>query len=71
MQIQIESTDQLTSFDGVPVRLWKGVTSDGTECFVFVHRIAVSDLQDNDQFERELIEQLPPVPRHVPLNQIL
>lgn len=70
MQLQIESTDQLTHFDGVRVRLWKGVTSSGVECFVFVHRIAVHHSADSTQFEAELKEQLPPG-RHIPLSAIL
>jgi hypothetical protein len=59
MKITIESTDQLTDFEGVPVRVWKGVTERGAECFVFVHRIAVDNSQDAAQFELELKEMLP------------
>lgn len=70
MQIQIESTDQLTSLDGVPARVWKGVTAGGVECFVFVHRIAVAKQADSSQFEKELSEQLPPG-RTFPLSAIL
>ena len=70
MQIQIEATDQLTHFDGVPVRVWKGVTAGGVECLVFVHRIAVHKDQDPTEFDRELQEQLPPG-RAFPLSAIL
>jgi hypothetical protein len=70
LQLQIESTDQLTTFNGVPVRVWKGVTASGVECLVFVHRIAVHDSADSTQFEAELKEQLPPG-RHIPLSAIL
>ena len=70
MQIQIESTDQITHMDGVPCRVWRGVTADGTECLVFVHRLAVHKAQDASQFERELTEQLPPG-RHFPLSAVL
>lgn len=70
MKIQIEATDKLTTIDGVPVRLWEGVTADGTPCKVFVHRVAVREDQDQTQFERELREQLPPG-RHLPLSAIL
>jgi hypothetical protein len=59
VKITIESTDQLTHMDGVPVRVWKGVTERGTECFVFVHRVAVRDGQ-HAEFARELNEQLEP-----------
>ena len=70
MQIQIESTDQITHFDGVPCRVWNGVTSDGVECLVFVHRVGVHKDLDNTQFEQQLKEQLPPG-RFVPLSAIL
>ena len=70
MQIQIESTDQITFMDGVPVRVWHGVTADGTACKVFVHRIAVHNAENSTQFERELSEQLPPG-RTIPLSAIL
>ena len=62
MQIQmtIETTDQIVDLDGVPVRVWKGVTASGIECLVFVHRIAVHQSNDQKQFEKELLEQSPP-----------
>lgn len=60
MQIQIESTGQLTHLDGVPVRVWEGVTAAGTKCKVFVHRVAVHQIEDASEFERELREQLQP-----------
>lgn len=70
MTITIESTDQLTQIDRVPVRVWHGRTEAGVPCFVFVHRIAVHNDQDQAQFDRELAEQLPPG-RHVSLREIL
>ncbi len=70
MRIVIESTDQLTQIDGVPVRVWEGVTEAGTSCFVFIHRLAVHQDQDLGPFERELAEQLPPG-RQVPLRDVL
>lgn len=60
MKMTIEATDQLTHMDGVPVRVWKGKTEGGVECFVFVHRIAVHQDADCSQFERELSERMPP-----------
>jgi hypothetical protein len=70
MKIAIESTDVITRIDGVPVRLWEGVTEDGIPCKVFVHRIAVRDDQDSARFEKELAEQLPPG-RVVDLRHVL
>lgn len=70
MQIQIESTEQLTHMDGVPVRVWNGVTAEGVPCYVFVHRLAVRNTDDQSTFDRELQEQLPPG-RVVPLAAVL
>lgn len=70
MELIIKATEQLTSVDGVPARVWKGTTASGVECIVFVHRIAVHNDADSSEFERELAEQLPPG-RHVPLSMIL
>lgn len=70
MQIQIESTDVITEIDGVPVRVWEGVTESGKKCKVFVHRLAVHVDEDAAEFDRELEEQLPPG-RRIPLSQVL
>jgi hypothetical protein len=70
MQLLIESTDQLTTIDGVPVRVWKGRTDDNVECKVFIHRIAVHKSQDQALFQAVLLEQLPPG-RQVPLSEVL
>jgi hypothetical protein len=70
MQLQIESTDEITSMENVPVRVWRGGTESGVPCIVFIHRIAVLNSEDQSQFERELAEQLPPG-RFVPFRNIL
>jgi hypothetical protein len=70
MEIQIKSTDKITRIDGVPVRVWEGVTAEGVPCFVFVHRIAVRNEHDHAAFQEELTEQLPPG-REVPLRIVL
>jgi hypothetical protein len=70
MKITITATEKTTTIDGVPVRLWEGVTEGGVPCKVFVHRIAVHHSHDSTQFERELAEQLPPG-RFIDLRQIL
>jgi hypothetical protein len=70
MEIMITATDQITTIDGVPVRLWEGVLPSGVRCKVFVHRIAVSNREDQSEFDRELKEQMPPG-RHLPLSAIL
>lgn len=60
MEIQITATPHVTHIDGIPCRLWEGVTANGTKCKVFVHRIAVHESEDASQFEAELAEQMPP-----------
>jgi hypothetical protein len=60
MKITIEATEKLTKIDGVPVRLWHGLTETGARCEVFVHLIAVPKQENAEQFERELREQIPP-----------
>lgn len=72
MKITMTSTETLTDIDGVPVRLWEGVTEGGVACKVFVHRLAVHKDDDASAFERELQEKLPPSRgRLVPLSAIL
>jgi len=70
MKIEMEATDNVTSIDGVEVRLWEGVTELGTRCKVFVHRIAVHKDEDATEFEKELQEKLP-LGHAIPLSHIL
>ena len=70
MEIIITSTKTLTTIDGVPVRVWKGTTQGGINCYVFVHRLAVRPDQDSGEFDCELFQQLPPA-EHVPLAEVL
>jgi hypothetical protein len=70
MKLTIEATDKLTQMDGVAVRVWTGRTESGIPCTVFVHRIAVSNSENSEQFDRELKEQLPPG-RTFDLRQVL
>lgn len=58
--MQITATEHLTEIEGVPVRLWNGVTEAGTPCLVFVHRVPEAELQ----------RQLPPGVQ-IGLRQIL
>ena len=60
MKLTIESTTQLTEIDGVPVRLWKGITEQGTACLVFVHRLAVAPEADAEEFAAELVSTTTP-----------
>jgi hypothetical protein len=60
VKLTIESTDQVTHLEGVPVRVWRGRTERGIACLVFVHRVAVHEASDSAEFERELRDCLPP-----------
>lgn len=70
MKLTIESTDRLTTIDGVPVRVWNATTPKGIPVRVFVHRIAVHGDRDATELEAELVEQLPPS-RYYPLKEVL
>jgi len=70
MEIQITATDQLTTLDGIPCRVWEGLTARGVRCKVFVHRIAVHPDEDARQFDVDLQEQIPPA-YTVPLRDVL
>ncbi|MCA8984497.1 MAG: hypothetical protein KDA76_12090 [Planctomycetaceae bacterium] len=59
MRIQIESTNEITTLDGVPCRVWRGTTESGIDCFVFVHRLAVHS-EKAYEFDCELREMAPP-----------
>lgn len=59
MKIQIESTDTITNFGGVEVREWKGITEDGVQVLVMVHRIVVVDGGVRGSLE-ELVEREQP-----------
>lgn len=60
MQLHIESTDRIEDVDGVPCRVWKGTTANGTPCIVLIHRIAVREDRDHEEFTRELREMPEP-----------
>ena len=60
MKLQITATEKITEIEGVPVRVWNGVTESGVPCIVFVHRIAVHEDHEASQFEAELLRKLPP-----------
>lgn len=65
MRITIEKTDEITEVNGVPARVWNGVTEGGIPCSVLVTRLAVSALADTAEFERELSEKPAPVEERV------
>lgn len=60
MKLTIKATDKIIDVDGVECRLWEGETENGVSCYVFIHRIAVANDENQKQFERELTEKMPP-----------
>lgn len=61
MKLQIESTTQILEIDGVPVRIWRGITPGGQPCDVLVHRIGAPDGSPAMvELERELAEVATP-----------
>jgi hypothetical protein len=50
MKLLMESTDHIVSLDGVECRVWNAVTETNIQCFVFVHLIAVRELEDRSEF---------------------
>lgn len=54
MRMYIESTEVLVNVDGVECRLWEGTTENGVDCKVLIHRIAVSEKEDQSEFEKLL-----------------
>lgn len=66
MKLTLENTATVLTIckDGVeiPARLWQGHTESGIYVQCLITRIAVSDTDDQQQFERELKECRPPEP---------
>lgn len=66
MKITLENTDKIVTLatpDGsVPARIWEGHTESGIAVHAFITRIGANRLDDNTQFERELIECNAPSP---------
>jgi len=69
MRILITATDKTTTLDGIPCRLWQGVTERGHPCDVFVLRIGSRDLHAQEELEQAL-RQMPP-PSEVALKNIV
>jgi hypothetical protein len=60
MKIAIQSTSKIVEINGVPARVWEGITENGVAVTCLITRIAVKREADCSQFERELKEQKPP-----------
>ena len=60
MKVQLASTAKIVELNGVPARVWEGVTESGIEVHAFITRIAVNKDADTSQFEEELKACDPP-----------
>jgi hypothetical protein len=54
MKITVTSTSKTVTLNGVPARIWEGVTESGIPVHCYITRVAVPTGQDDTQFEREL-----------------
>ena len=73
MKITLENTTRIVTVNGVPARIWEGMTASGVRVHAFITRIAVASTDDTTQFEAELQESRAPSPeaRAIPLRMIL
>lgn len=66
MKICLESTPTIVMMDingtKVPARLWAGHNQAGVPCAAFIASIAVRGVDDQSQFQAELLEQRDPSP---------
>jgi hypothetical protein len=60
MRATIQSTSQMAEVNGVPARIWEGVTEQGIPFFAYITRVAVREDRDCSQFDRELTEHKAP-----------
>lgn len=54
MKTSMESTHELAMVDGVPTRLWAGMTANGIKFLAYIAKIRVDADVDVREFEREL-----------------
>jgi len=63
MRVTLESTDKIVTVvingQEVPARVWQGETAGGVACHAYITRIAVANLLDATEFERDLRAQAP------------
>lgn len=63
MKITIESTSKIVELNGIPARIWEGMTESGVKVHCFVTRIAIDKNEtQTTEFENELEEACPPSP---------
>lgn len=74
MNIQLHSTEKIVHLNGVPARIWEGITESGINCHAYITRIAIDkDEPRADEFNRELQEHESPSEelKAIPLRMII
>lgn len=74
MRIIINSTTLIAQLNGVPARIWEGVTESGIPVHCYITRIAIDkDEPRHGEFSKELDEHAPPSAETaaIPLRLIL
>jgi len=61
MKLILAWTPEIVSRDGHSLRVWKGKTDSGIECFALIGLIAVADQHDQSEFELLLKQVASPV----------
>lgn len=54
MKVTLHSTTKLVELNGVPARVWEGVTAGGVPIHAFITRIAVDKDADSSELDAEL-----------------
>lgn len=61
MKIIIENTSKIVELNGIPCRIWEGMTESGIKVHCFVTRIAIDENETRTtEFENELSETRKP-----------
>lgn len=74
MKVQLRSTEKVITFNGLPARIWEGITESGIKCHAYITRIAIDkDEPRADEFSKELQEHEPPSTeiQAIPLRMII
>lgn len=62
MTITVEPTTKIVHVNGLPARIWEGVTDQGTPCHLYVTLVAVAEGLNPVAFEHELESRRAPSP---------
>lgn len=70
MELKVESTSRTIVYDGVPCRLWEGLSEKGVPVFMLVVATVVPSAFEQSEFDRALRRFKPPSPfaRSLPIN---